>query len=109
MNIVNYLWEWRFVIVLIASAIFFALWQWEKTKTVITGLMLQAKRQAKDYILKSGDEQLEWVVKKAYQFMPVSFRIFLSEERLRKVIHWLYHKGKDYLDDGKMNDSWYNP
>jgi hypothetical protein len=67
--------------------------------------MLQAKRLAKDAVLKSGQEQVEWVVNKARLFLPKSVMLFISEERLRKIIDYLYHKSKDYLDDGKINDS----
>lgn len=67
--------------------------------------MLQAKRLAKDAVLKSGDEQVEWVIKKAYQFLPKSITVFISEDMMRKIVKYLYDKAKDYIDDGQFNNS----
>ena len=99
------LWEWRFVVVFIVAFILWAILEWEKAKSILYALMLQAKRKAKDAILKSGQEQEEWVVRKALQFLPLSLKIFLSEDNIRKIVKWLYQKAKDWLDDGKLNNS----
>ena len=104
--ITSFLWENRFIILIIAFAsLFFVLLGWQRTKVLLYQLMLQAKRMAKDAILKSGQEQEEWVVKKALQLLPFSLRVFLSEDTIRKIIKWLYHKAKDYADDGVINNS----
>lgn len=99
------LWEWRFVIVLAFGIVLYCLFEWQRAKSVLYALMLQAKRMAKDAILKSGEQQEEWVVKKALQFLPASLKIFLSEDWVRKIVRWLFHKAKDYLDDGIFNSS----
>jgi hypothetical protein len=99
------LWDYRFIIVLVVAAALFCLFEWQRTKTIAYSLMLQAKSLAKDSVLKSGDAQMEWVIKKAFQFLPKSITIFISEENLRKLIQYLYSKAKDYLDDGKINSS----
>lgn len=44
-------------------------------------------------------------MKKAYQFLPRSITIFISEEVMRKIVHYLYVKAKDKLDDGQLNGS----
>jgi hypothetical protein len=67
--------------------------------------MLQAKSLAKDAVLQSGEQQFEWVIARAYQYIPSSLKLFLSEDMVRKMVRWLYSKGKDYLDDGKLNNS----
>lgn len=99
------LWEWRFVVICIVAAILWAILEWEKAKAILYDLMLQAKRKAKDAILKSGREQEEWVLKMALQLLPLPLKIFLSEDNIRKIIRWLYHKARDYLDDGQFNNS----
>lgn len=105
-TLLNVLWEWRFIILVIVFAIaFLVLIGWHKTKVLLYQLMLQAKRMAKDAILKSGQEQEEWVVKNALQFLPFSLKVFLSEDTVRKIVRWLYQKAKDYADDGKLNNS----
>jgi hypothetical protein len=101
----NILWESRFIILIILAIILYALLEWEKFKTQAYALMLQAKRQAKDAVLKSGDEQVEWIVKKAYQFMPKRWTKLISEKNMRWIVHKLYHIAKDYADDGELNES----
>jgi hypothetical protein len=98
-------WEYRFVLAVAAGVIIFALFEWQKFKTIAYSLMLQAKRLAKDAILNSGAQQEEWVVRKAYQFLPRSITVFISEERMKLIVHFLYTKAKDYMDDGEFNDS----
>jgi len=99
------IWEYRFLVIVVVAITLFALLEWQKFKAISYGLMLQAKGLAKDAVLKSGDQQEEWVVKKAYQWLPKKFTIFISEEMMRKIVHYLYHKAKDYLDDGELNNS----
>jgi len=104
-DILNFAWEYRFIIVLILAVFLYALFEWQKFKSIAYALMLQAKRMAKDAVLKSGQQQEEWVVRKAYQFLPKSWTLFISEQMMRKIVHWLYEKAKDYLDDGVLNRS----
>ncbi|GFZ31225.1 hypothetical protein CSC2_17510 [Clostridium zeae] len=100
--IINLLWQWRFVIVLIIAIGVYATFEWSNFKSICYGLMLQAKRYAKDEVLKSGDEQVEWIVNKAYQFLPIRLTIFISKDLMRKIVQYLYSKLKDYLDDGQV-------
>lgn len=101
----NIMWEYRFVILVALAIVLFAFLEWNKFKSVCYAAMLQAKSMAKDAILKSGDEQEEWVVKKLLQLLPKTLIIFISEQTLRKLVHYLYNKAKDYLDDGELNNS----
>ena len=54
-------------------------------------------------ILKSGKEQEDWVVDKAYDCLTVVVRGFVSEEMLRKIVRYLYDGLKDFVDDGEFN------
>lgn len=105
MDIKSLLWEWRFIIVVSATVVVYAVLEWNRFKALSYGIMLQAKSLAKDTILKDGAEQEEWVVKKLYQLLPKTLILFISEELLRKIVHYLYHQAKDYLDDGQFNNS----
>lgn len=104
-SVLSVLWDFRFIIMVILGIALFAIFQWQQFKVEAYKLMLQAKRLAKDAVLKSGDEQVEWILKRAYQFLPRSFMIFISEERLRIILKYLYSKLKDYIDDGELNSS----
>lgn len=99
------LFEYRVIILVVLAVILYAALEWQKVKTKSYALMLQAKSLAKDAILKSGLQQEEWVIKKAYQFLPGRITIFLNEQSMRKIVHYLYVSAKDYVDDGELNNS----
>lgn len=101
----DFLWNNRFIIVLLIAVVLYALMEWQRFKATAYSLMLQAKRMAKDAILKSGQVQEEWVVRKVYQFLPRRLTILITEQMMRQLVHYMYHKAKDYLDDGKENNS----
>lgn len=100
------LWEYRFVIAVVICFVLFFLFEREKGYKILYNLMLQAKRLAKDAILKSGKAQEDWVVEKALYLLPVSWKVFVTEKQVREIVRWLFQKGKDLLDDGKINGSW---
>jgi len=99
------LFEYRFIILVVLAFILYAALEWQKFKSQAYILMLQAKSLAKDAILKSGSQQEEWVIKKAYQFLPKKITMFINEQRMRSIVHYLYVKAKDYVDDGEINNS----
>jgi len=101
----SFVWEFRFVLIVILAVVLFCVFEWQKAKTITYALMLQAKSLAKDAVLKSGKQQEEWVVNKAFQFLPSGLTLVLNRERMQKLVHYLYVKGKDYADDGKINNS----
>lgn len=98
-SILAIIWEWRFVIVLAIAFILYSIFNPSKLYAV----MLQAKSLAKDKVLKSGEDQENWVLENAYRFVP--YARFVPTPVMKRIIHWLYHKAKDKLDDGKLNDS----
>lgn len=99
------IWEWRFVIAVIIAVVIYALLEWNKFKVQVYAIMLQAKRLAKDAFLKTGEEQVKWVVERAYVFLPKYITLFIPKSYMEDIIFYLYNKSKDYLDDGKINNS----
>ncbi len=99
------LWEYRYIIIFLLGAILYLAFEWQRAKTILYALMLQAKSMAKDYILKSGQEQENWVVNKAMIYLPLPVRSVLNENIIRKIVRWLFHTAKDYIDDGKIDSS----
>ncbi|MBU3146911.1 hypothetical protein [Clostridium sp. CF012] len=95
------LFEYRFIIMVVLAIILYAALEWQKFKSQSYALMLQAKSLAKDAILKSGSQQEEWVIRKAYQFLPKKITLFINEQRMRNIVHYLYNKAKDFTDDGE--------
>jgi hypothetical protein len=101
----NFIWEYRFIIIAVVAIVLYALFQWNVVKAKLYALMLQAKSLAKDAVLKSGTEQVNWVVEKAYVILPKVITAFVPVSTMETVINYLYSKGKDLLDDGKINGS----
>lgn len=104
-ELISMLWEWRFIIAVGVAVLIYCLAEWNKVKAKLYSFMLLAKTLAKDAVLKSGQQQEEWVVNKAYQFLPKVLTLFISRQIMQKIVHWLYHKAKDYIDDGQINNS----
>lgn len=99
------LWEFRYVILILIVLIVYFIIEWQRTKVLLYQLMVRAKSLAKDAILRSGTEQENWVVAKAYMFLPRRITIFITQEKMHSIVHYLYVKAKDYIDDGIMNNS----
>lgn len=99
------IWEWRYVIILVVAVLIYFFFEWNKAKEIIYKAMLAAKQLAKERIIKGGENQETWVVNRVYKMLPVRIKLLISEEVLRKIIRWLYLKSMDYLDDGKLNNS----
>lgn len=106
MKIINIVWELRFILLLMIAAVLFCLMEWEKAKGIIYAGIAQAKRYAKDKVLKNGRQQEEYVVKLMLQRLPLSLRLFIGEDTIRKIVRWLYKKLMDYMDDGVLNESY---
>lgn len=104
-NLKTFLINYRFILILILALVLYAAFEWRGLKAKLYSLMLLAKSLAKDAVLKSGDEQVRWVVDKAYVLLPKRITIFISETMMEKIVFYLYHKAKDYLDDGEINGS----
>lgn len=96
---------WPLILIMLAIISIFFFLGWQRTKELLYQLMLQAKRMAKETILKSGQAQEDWVVKNALYYMPIRIKFFISEDMTRKIVRWLYQKAKDYADDEVLNDS----
>jgi len=102
----DFIFEYRFIILWIITAIAAALVmgkEWVKAKAY--SFMLLAKKLAKDQVLNTGEAQEEFVVEALYMLLKKLKIPFVTEEGLRKLVHKLYVKAMDYLDDGEFNNS----
>lgn len=97
--------EYRFVLAVVGAVFLFVILDWQRAKGILFQLMLNAKSMAKDLVLNSGVEQEEWVLEKAYVYLPKWITLMIPKEVMRKIIRFLYGKAKDYFDDGKINNS----
>lgn len=105
MKVLNFIWEYRFIIMFLAWVVTYALTNWEMFKSDLKSGMLAAKQMSKEQILKSGKEQQDWVVNYALNKLPKAWVSFLGEEKVRFLIQKLYNISMDLMDDGKINNS----
>ena len=99
-------WEWRYLIVFIFAGGFYSFFEWNNVRNTIYKAMLAAKQLAKEKVISGGEAQENWVVNRVYAALPARVKLVLSEDTLRKIIKNLYIKSMDYLDDGKINNSY---
>ena len=104
-QIINLVWEWRFVITLGVMAIIYIISEWNVVKVNAYKAMLQAKDLAKNQILNSGEAQENWAVNHIMKLMPMRLKLLLGEQTVRAIVKLLYKDALDYLDDGKLNNS----
>ena len=104
-TILNYVWDYRFIILVVVAVIMYAIFRWSDFKSKAYAIMLQAKTMAKDEILKTGKDQADWAADKLYSVIPARYKMFISQDKVRSLVEYLYLKGKDFLDDGKLNNS----
>lgn len=102
----NFVWEYRFIILWILTAVIYAVVmgkEWCKKKAL--ELMLVAKQLSKEKILQGGQQQEDWAVKALYLVLKKLKIPFVTEEAIRPFVHKLYIKAMDKLDDGQINNS----
>lgn len=104
-SVLNFIWEYRFLIMTGIWVFTYAITSWEKFKSDIKTGMLAAKQLSKEQILKNGEEQQEWVVKFVLNKLPKGWIKFLGKEKTRYLIQKLYDAAMDLIDDGKLNNS----
>ncbi|MGE5328817.1 MAG: hypothetical protein ACM3KR_04855 [Deltaproteobacteria bacterium] len=83
-------WEYRYLFVLGLLIFIFYQFEWQRSRAILYALMLKAKRAYIKKVFLTGKEQEDWVVKRAMQILPVSVRVFLSNNILRSIIHEMY-------------------
>ncbi len=93
-------WDYKYIVMVAAVVSVYYIYEWQRAKTILYSLMLQAERQSKDLTMKPGKEQEDWVVKKAGKYLPAPVRLFLNENVLTAVVHELYRSSKKYQDIG---------
>lgn len=104
--ITSFLWAWRYVIVFM---VFMMLFAWTIFKGKAYKYMMLAKSLAKDAVLKSGAEQEQWVIDTLYKLLPKPIQLITSQDQfnyiMQIIVHRLYIKAKDYLDNGVLDNS----
>ena len=101
----EFVFEYRFLFVLLLYTLTFALFEWERFKGKVVAVMLGAKQLSKEKVLITGKEQEDYVVMKILSYLPKWVGMNIPEEILRRIIKHLYIRAMDYIDDGHLNNS----
>lgn len=94
--------NWQYVVMIGAIITLFGLLQCMWFRQRAYALMLQAKRMARDEILKSGEEQEQWVTD---MLQAIPWLIFIPRSAKLYSVKYLYKVAKDLVDDGALNNS----
>lgn len=76
--------------------------QWEKIRHLAYKLMLLAERTFRD---EDGKIKFDFVARIVYKNLPAWMKIFIKEEDISNLIQKWYDAAKDFLDDGKIDNS----
>ena len=77
--------------------------QWAKLRVIGYKLILQAEKAITG--TKKGQERFEFVFYKLYNLIPGWLQLFVSEESLLEKLQEWFVELKDYLDNGKIDQS----
>lgn len=103
----DFAFDMRYVLVVIVCVAVYAVFEYTSFRGKAFEFMMLAKHLAKEAILRGGCAQETWVVNKIYPLLPIWIRLIGDEDakkdQLRMVVHYLYEKAKDKLDDGILN------
>ena len=95
--------------ILLCLAVFFYVFylilnkRWEKLRKLAYKFILQAENEITG--TKRGQERFEFVIKELYLLIPKWLQLFITEESIKEKLHEWFNDVKDFLDDGKINNS----
>lgn len=99
--------NWATILILVVTAgymLYLATTRrWEQLRAGTYKLVLEAEKVITG--TKRGQERFEYVFKRLYLLVPTWLQFFVSEELLREKLQAWFIELKDYLDDGKKNQS----
>ncbi|RCX09287.1 hypothetical protein DFR58_1371 [Anaerobacterium chartisolvens] len=98
--------NWITIVIIAGMAAFIiylaATRQWGRLREYAYALMLTAERI---YVQSDGEKKFEAVFQRVYPSMPLWAKLFISSDAVRQKLQKWYDCAKDYLDDGKINNS----
>jgi hypothetical protein len=78
MNIIlNIAQEYSTILIMVLGALFYFVFEWNAAKKWASGLIIQAEKRARRWILNNGYERKNWVVNQ-YPRLPVRLRTLIK-------------------------------
>lgn len=78
--------------------------KWDQLRATAYFLMLKAEKTITG--TKRGRERFEVVFRQVYSLIPPWLQFFITESMLKDQLQKWYNYIKDYMDDGKVNQSY---
>jgi hypothetical protein len=93
------------IVIIIGVALYLVITkQWDKLRQYAWRLILEAERTIKGN--KKGAERFEQVLLRLYNlFIPAWMQVFVTEDILREKLQQWFDDVKDFLDNGKIDNS----
>lgn len=110
-TILNFIWEYRLVIIALVGFTAYVIFNPEYFKKKVIEFELIAKSMAKDGVLRTSQEQADWVLESVITYLGNSKRWgfivnLIGRDRMKSIVKVLYDSAFDMLDDGKINGSY---
>jgi hypothetical protein len=88
------------ILVLVILVSFYLLMQFKKVREKAYKWFLKAEHYYID-----GEDKMNYVIENIYPYLPISIRLFISENTFKNIVQTMFDEIKDLLDDGKFNKS----
>lgn len=95
---------WGVLILLIGALAFLVTQGRARAGQIILSLMLQAEKNAEEYVLQTGDAKFNFVVQQGYSLLPKVIKAFITFDMFAQMANNLYAGAKQYLSTLKKND-----
>lgn len=98
---------WPVILFVLGFVIYIGYLLFNRRWDEIRELVYNSTRQAEQTIMgtKMGQKRFDTVLTELYKLLPVWIRIFVPKFLIKRKLQKLYDGIKDYLDDGKINNS----
>ena len=92
----NFVSDWWGLILLLLIFLLKLFFDYENTVKQIRQLIFLAEEKARKEVLKTGEEEFEWVVENGYHYLPLTMKFFISEELFAKLVQYIFDQIKSW-------------
>jgi len=68
------------------------LYDYERFKQDIAGLILVAEKKSREYLIETGPEKKRWVIENGYKYIPIELKPFISKQRFEQFVQFVYEE-----------------
>ena len=79
----------------------YLVWQYYKSSSTFRGFIAELIADAEvefSNVAKAGELKMAWVISKLYSYIPIVFKPFFSEDKLREIVQMVFAQISAYAD-----------